>query len=536
MAFLRRTAIWLGRWLTSGVRSPAHGPGSPEPDREILLSAADIEVRQIADIRYLAPLLCSANSATAEKAAVRVSGWLAAARPSQLAKLDEAFRHSTFLYQSATRTWRDLSPAALDDARGIRRDILLKLASFHGNGFVRHAAVSGLARIDSGDELPFLLLRANDWVGPVRDSAQSALDRRLRPEYASHLLNSLPLVLRLREATRERHDNFVDRTLTLLVESDGGRALLEGLHSDDTAVRRASFALASFVPSANRSGFVAQAGTSRDPMIRLAAVRAASHLAEWPELRILLKRWLTDRFVPVRREALGRVLESFPEDVEDALAAALFDSNAGVRVPARFHLRARGTSNFTAIYRDGLETHDRRRRGSALLGLGETGTQGDVAAILPHLDDLAPGIQRAALKALAQLDGDRHIDRFLAALASGSPGVSREAREALRTRATLLSADRLRGVGSRASNLHVRQNALFLVNCLNHWEALPDLLLLANSSEAAVANVARTYVDKWLADYNRRFFTHGTPTQLNRLRVRAPGGEKELARRTRAFA
>ena len=152
-----------------------------------------------------------------------------------------------------------------------------------------------------------------------------------------------------------------------------------------------------------------------------------------------------------------------------------------------------------------------------MLGLGETGTQGDVATILAHFDDPAPRIQRAGLRAVAQLDGDRHVDRFLARFRLA--GRLKRAREALRTRATLLSSDRLRRVASSASRLHVKLNTLFLLNCLNRWEALPDLILAADSSEAPVATVVRKYVDKWLADYNRRFFTRGTPDQLRRLRT-----------------
>jgi hypothetical protein len=44
----------------------------------------------------------------------------------------------------------------------------MALASFHPSGYVREEAIAHLAAVWDGTELPFLLIRVNDWVAPVR--------------------------------------------------------------------------------------------------------------------------------------------------------------------------------------------------------------------------------------------------------------------------------------------------------------------------------------------------------------------------------
>jgi hypothetical protein len=48
------------------------------------------------------------------------------------------------------------------------------LASCHPNGYVREAALHGLSTNDERT-LPFVLLRLNDWVAPIRSLALERL-------------------------------------------------------------------------------------------------------------------------------------------------------------------------------------------------------------------------------------------------------------------------------------------------------------------------------------------------------------------------
>ena len=80
--------------------------------------------------------------------------------------------------------------------------LLTALASLHGSGYVREAALRRLIDGDDGSEVPFLLLRCNDWVPAIAQLAQAGIRARLRPEYARHLLHSYRLIELLQHAQR----------------------------------------------------------------------------------------------------------------------------------------------------------------------------------------------------------------------------------------------------------------------------------------------------------------------------------------------
>src|SRR3990170_3384306 len=88
-----------------------------------------------------------------------------------------------WLDHAVREAWPNSFPSAaiVDDvlrAAGRYRATVLALLSFHPSGYVREEVVDRLARSSEGWELPYLLLRLNDWVAEVRQRARIAvLDR-----------------------------------------------------------------------------------------------------------------------------------------------------------------------------------------------------------------------------------------------------------------------------------------------------------------------------------------------------------------------
>src|SRR5579872_1118675 len=77
------------------------------------------------------------------------------------------------------------------------RSSMLGYASFHRNGYVRHEAIRLLAQIEDGSELPFLLIRQNDWVQPIAGEARTAVESRLTEAYLPNFVKNFALVVRL---------------------------------------------------------------------------------------------------------------------------------------------------------------------------------------------------------------------------------------------------------------------------------------------------------------------------------------------------
>jgi HEAT repeat protein len=139
--------------------------------------AASGEVRVVPD---LVPLLAADDSLT-RHVAKTIAELVGEMTPVQLSWLDEQVRHSSYAYWSRV-TWQGLAPKAvsrLAQAADLDPTVIGLLAS-HANGFVRAAALEVLALSVDGQEIPFLSLRANDWVEPVAARAAELLTRSWR--------------------------------------------------------------------------------------------------------------------------------------------------------------------------------------------------------------------------------------------------------------------------------------------------------------------------------------------------------------------
>ncbi|MFF0723088.1 hypothetical protein [Micromonospora sp. NPDC003816] len=63
--------------------------------------------------------------------------------------------------------------------------VAMALASMHGDGRIRERAVAAMVGRPCPEVMPFLVLRAGDWVKPVRDRAREVPPGMWTPGYAA---------------------------------------------------------------------------------------------------------------------------------------------------------------------------------------------------------------------------------------------------------------------------------------------------------------------------------------------------------------
>jgi HEAT repeat protein len=465
----------------------------------------------------VAPFVLSENPSVARAAAAAVESLLSVVTPEDLARLDSVFRERSPYSGRYRMEWHRLTPSDLGRLESLsgQRFILLGLASFHASGYVREEAVRRLAGSNSGAELPFLFIRLNDWVANVREAARRAVGARLSPLYAGSLVENLPLVARLGQAARDDHSQIVEAVESLLKSADCREALLRGAESDDRSLRRICFRLVVEAEGSDTRAVLERALADRDAMIRLWAARQVSAGLVGEATKDLLDIIKGDRFMPVRREALRALISLWPEKAQAELRRALFDLHASVREEARYHLRKAGEDDFASVYRRALADAVGGELYSAVSGIGETGAASDDRMVLPYVAHPSTKLRRAAVKALARLNGDGHLSVFLTALLDETPAVSREARKALAGRVAAGGGERLWEIFNTSSPPHVRRNALFLLSRLGKWDAIRYLIRAAGDRDAKIAEASRLGVLRWLSQYNRSF-TAPTPEQLLR--------------------
>lgn len=453
-----------------------------------------------AAIMYLIPYLLG-EPPEARAAAQAVAHILGAKRARVLLQLEQ-LRHGMRQW-SAETGWHALSSTDISRLGGLPDGwAALGLASWHPSGYVREAAVHALARrSDKGKyEIPFLLLRLNDWVPEVRRAAQDSFAARVDLRYADALVRALPLLLALRERRRVDHDALVESVLALLRSPAGRPALVRGTESSDPTVRRECFRLmleaddgvldCELLNRALGDLDVIVRGFAARSLLRLAgdvttrtAAPAPTKVA--PEaLRELLDRALRDPAVRIRAAVLPLAAAQPPEWRHDIFDRLLCDPHAPIRTVARAELsRLVPGHDAAAHYRALLtaSTNTRQLRG-ALPGLAESGVEEDVLLVLPWLTEPRASIRAAALHATAMLDMTS-IEPLVDALRDPTKRISRAAAQIIARRPHPDLLERLIAIVHQEGVApHVREHALDLICTTSPWLRLWALLRITASA------------------------------------------------------
>src|SRR6266513_1570218 len=152
-------------------------------DRFVQLNPQDEIIRRIADagepaaIPDLLPILIIGGRKRILASAKAIHHLLQMLNPTDFVRFDEFVRQGYSDWCVRREPWYLMKPKDVGHlaSMGEMSASLLGIASCHTNGHVREAAVRELGKTETGTELPFLLIRANDWVPEIRSSARDFL-------------------------------------------------------------------------------------------------------------------------------------------------------------------------------------------------------------------------------------------------------------------------------------------------------------------------------------------------------------------------
>lgn len=405
--------------------------------------------------------------------------------PSAYGALDQRIREG---YRRFERVGFD--PRAIE-AFPDERPALLCLLSCVSDGHVREWAVRAMSHETLDRELPFLIIRTNDWVAQVREAAISALSAYLTPEHGDTLVRNLAYIEHAASYRRAPGAvGLAKRILALLATAPFAPALRKGLAGGTGAIARSSLALAWENPDVPTAEAVDAATAHPDPFVRL---RLAELLADAPgdaEFDRAVSILTADRFAPVRRQALRLILRHSPGRAEDACRKLLFDPSARVRLLAQFSARTDHGIDIAQAYLDALETGAPETTEGALLGLADLGVRPDPAMAAPYLKDPRARLRAAAIHALSPDPDAISVRRLVTLLRDPSPRVSREAANALGARQSEVSIPDLWAVYDLDRRRHVLRNVIRAIDAATFWSKIPYLIEAACDDDAAVRDFA----------------------------------------------
>ena len=461
-------------------------PGTADHRLPIIRQIA--ESGDIAAISGLSELLLDESSEIADAASECVHRLLSETPVEILPSLEETVRG----YGLAERSWRNLKPTQVSALRTspAARTSILGVASFSPSGYVREAAVHELARIEDGSEIPFLLLRANDWVATVRGVANVALRSRFVASRFHDFARNAYLVLRLAECGREKHDDILEWFTGQLIGIEHEAEFLQIVRGPNRWLRRRCFRRAIEREGSHQNRLARIGLDASDVVLRFQSARQVRLSFPESELADALCKMEQDRFMPVRREALLARVEQQPDQAAEFLEKALLDRSASIRELARFYLGKIGRTDLAQVYRHMLPQNQE----IGLMGLGETGDANDVPLAVPFLQHSKVAIRVAAVRLVANLGGENFIDDLLTALQDQSKKVALAAKTGLLSGSHVVSANRLWEIAENSPRQHVRLAATELLDGSGTWSSIPLLFRLSVHPDKQLASRATALI------------------------------------------
>lgn len=403
--------------------------GRAEDEEERARIALIAEAGEVRSLVELLPFLPPEAHRLGTEAAEAAAAVLERCSPSQLAWFDQWYRGGWLPKGPPAPAWRDVRLGTLSWARQFRG--VVALASFHGNGFVREVAVRLLSELDDGFELPYLLIRTNDWVPKVRVAAATAALKRVTASHIEHWLRCLGLLDRLRMAQRRDRESapYVGRVEELLLHADARTPLESALSTGELTVRRAVLRLVLRLPSGERRRLLMTAVRDADPLIAFDAAKGLLSNTTTDESPSAVAQLVHHRLARIRGLALAAAVEQRVPSATDWLERAVFDEARSVREVGRHELSKleNGDRDFAATYRKRVSESADRDRAVALEGLAEVGTQDDIEVFRQFLHDPNARMRAAAIAGIGRCNGERHLDDLEAALRDASSTVRRAA-------------------------------------------------------------------------------------------------------------
>jgi HEAT repeat protein len=385
---------------------------------------------------------------------------------------------------------------AVDKLLDFQQDIsihLLGAASLNSNGYVREKALKLMSRADSKYSVPYILLRLNDWVLPVRNTAEKVLENFLTADNTGVFLDNFWLIEKLGNVMRTDLDNVRQKIGKFILDEAVVDKLMIYLRHKQVKTRLFCYKLfENTLPGEEEVVNLALKDKSFE--VRLWLVEAIRGFEPAKRTR-LIGELLNDRSSRVVTAVMRKYEDIASGKFSQRIEQLLVSEHASIRDDARFLAgKYLYIKDFPGFYRKQIGN---RPVPGALLGLGETGSKEDFQLVSSFYYQNEPEMRQEALTAMWYLSKEGAADYLLKALASDLPKVRRTAKKLLKkTRLPVIifeMKNRLEYIDPE-----IKLFALKVLCSYGGWHALEGILFALTNWQEQEAQTALSLLDSWV--------------------------------------
>ncbi|MEL7500719.1 MAG: hypothetical protein AAFN77_24210 [Planctomycetota bacterium] len=413
-----------------------------------------------------------------------------------------------------SEAWQNLKPKYVSSFLAKSSDIHLGcLLSLHNNGYIRQAATQFLAKVRTGEELRFILIRQNDWVEPISSEAQLLVRSKLSSEYLSHFVAETDLLFHLLRCKRRDLSKTVSKYVDLLIEPAHNSQMHQAIDSSSKIAGRSlvKYLLqrdGDHLPDAVRFGI-----DSSDEVIRVRSLKRADDCLMPDECNNIANKLMSDRFPHVRHEAYELKARLSPKSI-DVWQRCLLDKSRALRGSAMFYL-GKLNCDVAAIYRKKLAASPNSL--AALSGLVASGDESDLKIFSDYSRSLFSSRRAEAVRGIGRVGDDADILELQQFLLDESSRVVRAAHQQLQPIANSLDSDHLFALIEDCKTLPGKDAILRLLMEKGRWSSLSYLIRGSANSDQSLSSRAKALLDYTIS--RNRVFTQPSPKQREQIQL-----------------
>lgn len=394
-----------------------------------------------------------------------------------LMRFDETCRN--YIYEEYIINWQDIDWKSLKLSRKNLSYLsdeqyvaVLRFGTFHSNGYFRQMCMEELAQYP--DNLPFFVLRLNDWVKEIRTIAYRLTANRIHVCSIQELFSALPMFDKVKNSGRRDSEllSSLENQMKEQINDKFNSSPLNPIHTYDITVKNSIYRFA------NRNQVL-----ELHQMEQLCSLEKNGYGKRLLILGIfkqfdctdeILLRYLSDKSGIIRYHALDYCYTK-RKSAWPGLEHMLMDKSKRIRDNVCFILKKHSDFDVLEYYKQQLQ---KQESVIAILGIGENGSRDELKIIQPYLTHDNECFVKAALESYGNISLEQGEAVYWKYLLHSSVLISKQAYRLIKRFGIHYGSDILYEAYLKHQTLPVADDLIFLLTKEASWSRLPYLLLL----------------------------------------------------------
>lgn len=469
------------------------------------------------------------NSEIKRKFVKKVSSLMEEFTGRRYVSLSREFRERSFM--SCALEWKDIDIDYFfeDYMTENEKIMILGLASFHPNGYIREKALYKLIKYNNSKIMPFIIIRACDWVHEIRKEAQDMLLNMIQIDNLTYIVKNIMLIDKIRENIEglKIHYRYYDvKAKTIKKDEVFLQKIYTGIESilnctkNESIVRHilaeAVLSKDEYVQEYSLNKIISNDMLPHKEIIELTS-KVKNQIICFKSMKLILEKLKDEEVIKFKDdldkingsrakvELIIRLYESgFLQTAEDLKPYAL-SKYASVRDIARFYMRKCGFNDFFKFYADISDITENKK--AAILGMCETCKVEEMDMVAKYFKNSSSKIKKKILNrviSLSDVEPYSNYEIFFDALESGCESVIKLSRVYIKQNSELFDKEKIYDLYVHNDAISAKSALAEVLCCGNGWGSLLYALRLLGDENKIGCDIGTKNIERWI--YEKRLY------------------------------